>query len=97
MLQKSDINKLKRGIIPEKMAGEVFIVMREKISMPGNDSVCWQWSVNTSPEQQDQTIIDREDALKIIESNDMYESHKNTYGSIYEMPGNPFKMAFSAN
>ena len=95
MLNKRDIKRLKEGQIPFALEHEPFIIMRERIHLPGSDSGEWQWSINTSRSEDDMTIITREEALKIISEHRMNLAHTQTEGQIYEMEGHPFKERYS--
>lgn len=97
MLTQKDINRLKTGQIPNVIAGQPFIVIRERVSLRGSDNGGWQWSVNTSPEKEDMTIVTRDEALEIIRENQMSPALTLPEGQIYEQEGRPFEKIYARN
>ena len=95
MLNKRDIKRLKEGHIPFALEHEPFIIMRERVHLPGSDNGDWQWSINTSRSEDDMTIITREEALEIITEHHMFLAHSQAEGQIFEMEGLPFKKNYS--
>ena len=84
-----------RGDVPFMLSGEPFCIMRERINLRGGTEGDWQWSLNTSPDRDGQTVISREEALKIITQFNMTLALNNTDGSIYDLPGRLFQQTFS--
>ena len=89
-LTKRDIRRLAEGDRPFSLGDQPFIVMRESISMPIVQEQSWQWSVRTSPDSKDATVIDRNTAVEIIRRNGMKRCLSINCGQIYEKAGQPF-------
>lgn len=94
-LNTKEINNLTKGIIPARIEGKPFVVMRQWEKIILNDSGNWSWNILLSPEDKDCTQIEREQASKIIDAFDMKKTHSESCGSIYEMPGSPFLEQFN--
>ena len=95
MITRRDITRLKSGALPYCLQTQPFIIMREKVGLIFTDEVGWQWSIMDSPEEKAALIIDRETAMEIINKFKMYLALHNGQGSIYELPGSPFKNIYS--
>ena len=90
MTSIKEIKSLRKGVIPPSLEGTPFIIMRERVSFRFTGTVSWQYSLVSSLQTKDTTIISREYALDIVKANMMEEAIHNEYGNIWELPGCPF-------
>ncbi len=90
----SAISSLKKGIVPDFLKNEPFIVIRKALHVPFVSQVQWEWEVSFSPMEEDSLDIPRKTALLLIEENNMELAYSALYGQIYELPGCPFREIF---
>lgn len=71
---------------------EPFIVMKEMIGSAITHEVSWIWKVICCPlrSKNNSFIVEKQDALAIIENMDMTPALVCKYGKIFEMQGKPY-------